>query len=480
MPPPEPPSGDQGQNGQKGGTPPEPPSGERPTPKTTGEEITFNVEPTQAESLVAGDIVTVTFGPDGEVEDLQVLNGFGDPQGMGEGPAMGGNTGGGPSASSEDFGTAATTIDGDQTLSGETLTSTGADENALRVTDGAKGVLEGLTVTKSGDSTNSDASSFYGMNAAILANEDAEADISDADVETDANGANGIFSYGEGTDVVVANTKVRTSGDNSGGIMAAGGGAIDASDLDVETQGRSSAAIRSDRGGGTVVVDGGSYATNGTGSPAIYSTADIAVKGATLTANASEGVVVEGRNSVKLEDCELSGTMQGTYGEGSGENLQAVMIYQSMSGDAAEGEASFDAKGGSIVSGAGDLFYVTNTDCSIFLEDVDLTLADGALLRVAGNDGSRGWGQSGSNGGTCAFDATNQQLKGDIVVDEISSTTMSPLSCWFVASKAQVPPFEPLWPQPREPSLPATRRSAPSASVRSTSSRKMEQSVFVT
>lgn len=37
--------------------------------------------------------------------------------------------------------------------------------------------------------------------------------------------------------------------------------------------------------------------TNGTGSPAIYSTADITAKNATLKANSSEGVVVEGKNS---------------------------------------------------------------------------------------------------------------------------------------------------------------------------------------
>lgn len=39
-----------------------------------------------------------------------------------------------------------------------------------------------------------------------------------------------------------------------------------------------------------MVVDGGSYTSNGTGSPAVYSTADIAVNNADLTANGSEAV----------------------------------------------------------------------------------------------------------------------------------------------------------------------------------------------
>ncbi len=418
--PPEPPSGEQ----PTGETPqgeqnaaPEPPNGEQPELATTGGEISFEVSTEQAETLEVGDIVRITFGASATAEELEIQNGFNALPNMGNGPAMGGQ--------SEDFGTAATTFDTDVTIHDEEYTSTSADENAIRVTNGAAAVLGTLGVTKTGDSTNTDASNFYGMNAGILANEGSEADIADTVVTTDATGANGIFSYGEGTTVIITNTKIRTSGDSSGGIETAGGATTIAGDLDIETQGASSAAIRSDRGGGTVDVDGGSYVTHGTGSPAIYSTANVSVHNATLTATSSEAVVVEGKNSVALTNCDTTGSMTGTNGEGSGENLHGVMIYQSMSGDAEVGEASFEARGGSLATTAGDLFYVTNTTCTIELADVELGLADGALLRVAGNDGSRGWGQSGSNGGTCTFTAIDQQLKGAIVVDEISSLSLT-------------------------------------------------------
>ena len=71
------------------------------------------------------------------------------------------------------------------------------------------------------------------------------------------------------------------------GIQTTGGGTTNASNLTVDTSGNSSAAIRSDRGGGTANVDGGSYTSNGYNSPAVYSTAAITVKNATLTANNS-------------------------------------------------------------------------------------------------------------------------------------------------------------------------------------------------
>jgi hypothetical protein len=200
---------------------------------------------------------------------------------------------------------------------------------------------------------------------------------------------------------------------------------MNAENLDVQTEGNSSAAIRSDRGGGTVTVKKGSYVTNGTGSPAVYCTADISVEDATLCANASEGVVVEGKNSVSLKNCDVTGNMENTYNGDSDENIHCIMIYQSMSGDASVGEADFSAQGGSITAKAGDLFYITNTDCKISLEDVKLTLANDTFLRVEGNSSSRGWGTEGSNGGDVTLNAASQKIEGNIVVDSISSLKLS-------------------------------------------------------
>lgn len=60
--------------------------------------------------------------------------------------------------------------------------------------------------------------------------------------------------------------------------MTTGGGNMEAYNLDITTYGISSAAIRTDRGGKNVTVDGGNYNTKGQGSPSIYSTANISVK----------------------------------------------------------------------------------------------------------------------------------------------------------------------------------------------------------
>lgn len=321
-------------------------------------------------------------------------------------------------------GTSANTIELDSEIADEKYTSTEDDENALRV-DGATVRLDGITVEKTGgESSNTENGDFYGQNAGLLALNGATVSIDNATVNTTAVNGNGVFSYGEGTTVNISNSTIRTTNNNSGGIQTTGGGTTNATNLDVQTEGNSAAAIRSDRGGGNVTVTGGSYVTNGTGSPAIYSTANIGVSDATLNANNSEAVVVEGKNSVSLTNCNLTGNMTGTYQEGE-ENIHCVMIYQSMSGDAALGDASFTMNGGSLTSKNGDLFYVTNTNCDITLSDVSLTLANDNLLTVAGNDSSRGWGTKGSNGGTVNFVAESQTMKGNIICDSISTLNMT-------------------------------------------------------
>lgn len=344
----------------------------------------------------------------------------GQPNGA---PPNGAPPGGG--SQTETSGTAATTFEVDASQSSAAYTSTSKDENAVRVQAGATVSLTDATVNKTGDSSSSDNSDFYGMNAGVLVRDGGVLTLTGGSISTDAAGGNGVFVYNTPSSATISDATIRTAKDNSGGIEVAGGGQITASDLDIVTQGNSSAALRSDRGGGTMNVSGGTYVTNGTGSPAVYSTAAIDVSGATLTANNSEAVVIEGANSVSLTNCSVTGDMAGTYGPDSGENIHSVMIYQSMSGDASQGGGTFSITGGSLTGINGDLFYVTNTTAAINLQGVELANGDGNLLTVAGNDGSRGWGSLGDNGGTATLTAEQQTLSGAIVVDAISSLDMS-------------------------------------------------------
>ena len=324
-------------------------------------------------------------------------------------------------------GTAANLLTEDEVVRSETYTSKGDDENALRVS-GASVSLEDVQVHKQGGaSSNTENGDFYGMNAALLATDGALLTISKAEISSDAPNGNGVFSYGEGTVISINKSSIETLEDNSGGLQTTGGATMNAVDVQVSTAGSSSAAIRSDRGGGTVNVIGGSYRSSGLNSPAVYSTADITVMNAELTAENSEALVIEGKNAIKLLDCQVSGQMSSTQGASSDENVHNVMIYQSMSGDAEIGTSEFSAQGGRITSQNGDMFYVTNTHCLMTLDGVELideSESGGLLLRVCGNSGRRGWGVAGANGGQVELLAKHQHLAGDVQVDSVSTLSL--------------------------------------------------------
>lgn len=328
-------------------------------------------------------------------------------------------------------GSAARNVTENGVLEDQVFGSTGNDENALRVT-GALVTLKNVEIMKEeGTSSSTESGDFYGMNAALLATGGARVTIEDSSVHSAAPNGNGLFSYGKGTGIFAKNVTITTEGSHSGGLQTTGGALMEAENVTVSTAGNSSAAIRSDRGGGTVLVKGGTFRTEGYGSPAIYSTADISIEGADLSASRSEGAVIEGKNSIALKNCRMEGNMADTRLMGKElikeENVHTVMIYQSMSGDAEEGTSAFSMEGGSLLSHKGDVFYVTNTDCTIHLDNVKIQNEDpeGVLLRVSGNSGSRGWGKAGANGGRARFTVPNQQMEGNILVDSISRLAMT-------------------------------------------------------
>ena len=322
-------------------------------------------------------------------------------------------------------------ITSDETIKDETYSSENSDENAVLATGSITAQLSDTTITKTGDSDGGDTSNFYGNNSGITAKDGAALTLKNMKITTDASGANGVFSYGgsattsnssgDGTSVTISDSEITTTGDNAGGIMTTGGGTMTASDLTINTSGRSSAAIRTDRGGGSVDITGGTYTTTGIGSPSVYSTADIVVSNARLVAKASEGIVIEGKNSVTLNDCTL--TDSNTELNGQSTTYKNIFLYQSMSDDAADGNAEFTAANSKITTKKGDTLYVTNTTATINLENntIKSTDSEGNFLRAQADS----WGNSGSNGGDVTLVMTKQKVTGNIVIDSISTLDMT-------------------------------------------------------
>ncbi len=297
---------------------------------------------------------------------------------------------------------------------GETYTATVTDESGVLVTDGGSLTLTDATVTTSGDTSSDENSSFYGLNAGVLATGDSAITMSGGTISTTGTGANGAFASGAGSSVTLSGVSITARGDGGHGVMATQGGSVALTDVSMDTSGAHAAPIATDRGGGTIVATGGQYLSSGTDSPGIYSTGDISVTGGAFESTGSELAVIEGANTITLVDSSLTSSKADKWG---------VMFYQSMSGDAEGTQGTFTMTGGSLanIATTGPLFYVTNSTGVITLTGVDIDAASGVLVRAAAG----GWGTSGSNGGSVVLTADSETLTGDLVTDDISSMAVT-------------------------------------------------------
>ena len=307
--------------------------------------------------------------------------------------------------------TAVKTVDGSSlNLVGQNLASTGTNENVLLVRKGGSLTLTNSRLSKTGDSSSADASNFTGQNAIILAN-NSNAVLENLTLTSDADGANAIFATGEKAQVTAKHIKIHTKNNSSRGLDATYGGTIHAEDVDITTEGAHCGALATDRGEGNVIVNGAKIHTSGEGSPCIYSTGNIQLTNGEGVATGSEIAVVEGKNSITLQNAKLTGHIK-----------HGVMLYQSFSGDANVGVASFTAKDSVLNNNSsGPMFYITNTTAKAALENTTLNQNGDILVKVT----SDRWGSAGKNGGDFTLNAQNQQLKGQILANNISKVTLN-------------------------------------------------------
>ena len=293
------------------------------------------------------------------------------------------------------------------------ITSTNSDESAVLIKSGGA-ELSGAVIVKRGDATAVNQSNFTGVNAAVVATGGSWLQMSDVGITTEGEGANAIVATGKGTVVSVKDVQIATTKNSSRGLHATYQGSIIAENVTISTKGAHCAGLATDRGEGTVVLNKGSVQTEGEGSPVIYSTGNITAAEVSGTAKGSEIAVVEGKNTIVMDHCTLSGT--GPHG---------IMLYQSFSGDADIGKSVLSIKDCALTSDTtGPFFYITNTNAKIDLTKSDIQFTSGVLLKASGNNGERGWGMAGSNGGSVTLKAYNQKLAGDIECDRISTVTL--------------------------------------------------------
>lgn len=304
---------------------------------------------------------------------------------------------------------------GTNTVSSKTYTSSTSDANAVLVSGGSL-TLTDCTVNKTGgDTSDSDGSSFYGTNSAVLAKGNGKITMSGGTITTGAIGANGIVAYG-GT-VNVSGVTINCSKNLSRGIHATGSGTITAENLTITTAGSNSSVIALDRGGGTVNVTGGTYKTTGKDCAVLYSTGSLTVNNITGSSSQGEIGVIEGDNNITINNSDLT--------SGASSSSRGLMILQSGSGDGGSGvNGVITVKGGSLTM-TGEktslIEIVTHTTGTITLDGVTTTIPSGILMTV---DYNTRWSTYGATG-VLILSGSGTTYNGSIVADKYSTAQLT-------------------------------------------------------
>lgn len=287
-----------------------------------------------------------------------------------------------------------------------------SDQNSFIGKNKATITIDSSVFDKTGNTSNDDNSNFRGQNAVALGIEGSQTSIKNSNITSSSIGSNAVFATDEGSIINIENTNIHTKGDSSRGLDATYKGTVNGKNLTITTEGAHSATLATDRGEGTITAEAAKLITSGEGSSVIYSTGNIMVNNVNGIANNSEIGVVEGKNSITLTNSNVTGYKDNGF-----------MLYQSFSGDAESGIARLKAENNTLTTHAtGAFLYVNNTTAEVDLSNNAISMPNTSTLVKAAAD-SR-WGKTGENGGHLTLRASNQELRGNIMADSISTIAL--------------------------------------------------------
>ncbi len=285
------------------------------------------------------------------------------------------------------------------TKTGESLSSSIQYYNVVQVTNGTLN-LTNCTFSKTGDGSGGDNSSFYGNNSTIYAGaasstnyqsttaaSGAKIVITGGTVTSSAQGANAVIAT-NGASVEIDGITIVNNNSVSRGLHATYGGIITASNVDITTNEATSSTIATDRGGGTVTVNGGTATANGSKSAVIYSTGTMSATDLVGTSAQGEIGVIEGDNSITMTNCTMT----------SGSSERGLLMMQSGSGDAEGVNPVMTITGTSLTmtdSSAPLLEVATCVTATCTLSNCTVTVPSGILMYVMADSQ---WSTSGAVG----------------------------------------------------------------------------------
>lgn len=310
-----------------------------------------------------------------------------------------------------------------ETMKGNSITETSKEQDTsiIQVSNQATYTGEDLNLTKeSGETTDKESSIYYGLNSAVIVKDGSSMELIDSDITTNVSYSSAFFLTGLNGTAKLDNINISTNKEYSSGLVSSDYGSITALDLDITTKGDNSTSLKSITSNSEINIEDSYLYTEGLYSPLIYSSGKINLTNTDGTALNSNIATIEGSNSITITDSKLT-----TEHITNNDNPAGIYIYneQSKSISADYTNATFTSTSSRLTIKETynyesiPMFYVTNIKATINITDTELDYSNNILLKVVGNDT---YGDIGNNGGEVTFTATDQELKGNIEIDDIS------------------------------------------------------------
>lgn len=298
------------------------------------------------------------------------------------------------------------------------------DTSVIQVSNGATYTATNLELSKiSGTSTDIESSMYYGLNSAFIVKDNSNVILNNSSITTKSDYSTAFFATGMSTTATLTNVSLSTENKNSNGLSISESSSINASKVNIITKGEQSAALKTITNNSEIIIDDSTLITEGSNSPIFEIKGKVEATNILATSTNSNIAVLENSSSLSIIESELT-----TASYNIDEKLSSVFfLYKSNSKTASNDSGSSDltikdskitVNKDSNVYKTAPIFYITNTSSVINITNTDIDYGSNTLIKVSKNEK---YGDTEDNGGEVNFTATDQRLKGNIVVDEISS-----------------------------------------------------------
>lgn len=257
--------------------------------------------------------------------------------------------------------------------------SSNNDESVYLVKDEAMLTLRNSSLNKIGDSTNLEDSNNIGLNAALVTAFNSISKVYSSKITTEGDGAKGIYSHGQKSNIELSDSTIETLGTNSSALIV-NHGLITGENLTINTKAKSSPALETINKDSTIEIKNSTIETTSQASPLIFAKGKVSLSNTTGTANGSRIAVLTADANVTLNQVTaiVSGGSKGNYHE------SGILIY-----DSKNAKTTFTALNSSLNINQSlpyykiaPLFIVSNANAIINLTNTPLNFGSNIFLDI--------------------------------------------------------------------------------------------------